>query len=153
MTLVAAAKLLYGAFMSSTYFHITIRRLRRFFFRRWSTLIHSHSTTYESFRHFSWTRATEATCSSGFPARIGTDSSIVRESRKGRHFELVKPRGVRIEGVKHPDLIAYLPFYTKDNSRYWACGRDTVSWSFWLRSWSARAVFHIDLEAHQRVIV
>jgi len=122
-----------------------------YFFRRWSTLIRRHSTTYESFSHYLWTRVSEATCSSGFPARIATDSPIVRESRKGRHCEVVKPRVVRIEGLKHPDLIAYLPFYTKDNLRYWACGKATVSWSFSLRSWSARAVFHIVLEAHQRV--
>jgi hypothetical protein len=32
MALVAAAKFQYGAFMSSSYFHINIRRLLRFFF-------------------------------------------------------------------------------------------------------------------------
>jgi hypothetical protein len=152
MALVVAAKFQYGAFMSSPYFHITVRRLLRFFFdagQPWYVVtqqLTNHSVI------FSWTRASEATCSSGFPARIGTDSPIVIESRKGRHCEVVKPRVVRIEGVKHPDFIAYLLFYTKDNSRYWACGKDTVSWSFWLRNWSARAVFHIVLEAHQRVL-
>jgi len=135
MALLAAAKFKYGASIS----------LSAVFYMSFSTFINLDTSSFNNLRiiHCSWAKASEATCSSGFPARIGTDSPIVRESRKGRHCEAFKPGVVRIEGVKHPDLIAYFPFYTKDSLRYWACGKDTISWSFWLRSWSARAVFHV----------